>query len=668
MLTMAAIPSAQAADATQTSAAIGFEDGNIYAIGGSKCDREITTDTPDGSAKALKVTTTDNVSSLGLILKLKEGQKYEISAKIKPLECPTGFQAGMKVWLLQKSGNQSLQLSTLSGDEVLTMDKWSTVSGVLTSKGTEDGTFELRFGRHNNNNNGCRFVIDDITISPVKDYVVDINFDGSKIDNLGTSGTSVMDATTYEYFNRRNGQAIRFNNIANQNALIRINNVLLKPNTTYKITYDIAQLKGNCTGKVIRLGISRGGYHKASDGSDAKKQIENATSSLYKIPGTGWQKVTQYIKTSNPRIFNEVGYCNMFFEFFADESCTTRLSGDESLRFEMDNFKIEELDVPMGAFFELGQLPDYDKNAESITYNAEDNTLDVTVTSGADLQFGVGIDNGAEYVLSYDVKGTEGMTIQPLLLGKIDDSIGKNESNGPTTLNGEWQHCTWKFTYACDPIVYPQLLIRSRGNTGKYTIKNIKCVRKSSVTAYTGNKLTSGQTAAIAFSDYAENGNGYVYSIYAKNSADEKIIYASGMTTQKAVNYKVSAPAGTVLYASVAAIGADNSQSAFSETMLGTVEAVKEFAIRLAINHDADEMPTGGSAVIENDGQPRTLRLFFAQYNGSTLVDVTSETFNIAAGEDNTFTVNAELADNLDSVRLFAWDGNGTPYTAAIEE
>lgn len=673
MLTAAAIPAAQAASATQTSVAIGFEDGNIYAVGGSWCDREITDIAADGSSKALMVTTTNQPAGVGVKLKLIKDQQYNVSAKVYPIKCASGVQSGMKVWLLQdKSGYSSLQLSTLSGDEILPLNQWSTVSGIMTAKGTEDGTFEFRIGRNNNNNNGCKFIIDDIVITPVKKSVVDIDFDGSKLENKGTSGEPVMDATTGTYFNRRGGQAIRFTNIANQNALIRINNVLMKPNTTYKITYDIAQLKQNCIGKVIRLGLSRGGYHKTSDGTDAVKQLPNATSSLYTIPGTGWQKVTQYIKTSDPRMFDEVGYCNMFFEFFADESCTTRLSGDESLNFEMDNFKIEETDAPMDALFEQGQVPKYGNNNGTGEYNAAEGAIDVTTTGDVDMLLGVGMDNGVDYVISYDVKGTSGMKIRPYLNGRISDSLGKNESNGWTTLNGEWQSCTWKINYSCTPTVYPQLLIQAQG-AGSYQIKNVKCVKaaEAGARAFTSSELNSGETALISFSDFSGSNAGYVYSVYAKNADGDKVIYASGMTTQKAVNYNVNAPAGTVLYAAVTAMSDDNSETYPVEVRLGTVQAARQFSIALNINYGADN-PVSGSAVVQNDKNARKLRLFIAQYSdgGKKLIKVDSETFDIAANADSAaYTVDIkEFADETDSVRLFAWDENNMPYTGAISE
>ena len=161
-----------------------------------------------------------------------------------------------------------------------------------------------------------------------------------------------------------------------------------------------------------------------------------------------------------------------------------------------------------------------------------------------------------------------------------------------------------------------------------------------------------------------------MYSVYAKNASGDKVVYASGMTTQKAVNYKVNAPVGTVLYADVTAMSDDNSETYPIEVRLGTVQAVKQFSIALNFNYDSDGLTTGGSAVVQNDKNARKLRLFIAQYSdgGKKLIKVDSETFDIAANADSAaYTVDIkEFADKTDSVRLFAWDENNMPYTGAI--
>lgn len=671
LVTSSAIPAVHAADIVPTSAAIGFEDGNIYAAGLGGGTKTLSTDAADGSKYAIDVTLDSNAGEVIVDLGVKAGQTYEVSAKVKPIANGEAG-SGVRVLLNQASGgDEATQLKTASGAVTLTMSQWNTVSGTINATTTDTKKFRLRYGT-NNNNSGSHFLIDDIVIRPVisenDEYVVDMNFDNADLTNNGTSGTAdaLEDAYSAAYINNTGGKLIQVNNVYGDRHFITLKNVLLKPNTTYKITYDMNQMKGFAKGKCVRIKIGRGGYHYRFDGTtQSLRQLKDAYSDIYEIKDVGWESVTQYITTSDIDIFDEQGLGTLTFDFYQDSTCTKYVGGD-SLKFEFDNFKVQEVNIPNGAYFENGQLPKTSSGA-SVAYDAAEEALNVTASTAdgaSDVLFGLGIENNTDYVLSYDVKGTEGMGLKPIVYGSASGIGTYINAGNAITLTNDWQTYTTTFNYTTEPYTYPQLWMRVSGKAGNYQIKNIKVHKKltSGIYAISCGELKPEETSAISFADYASDSIGYVYSIYAKNSAGDKIVYASGTTDAKTVNYKVNAPAGTELYMSAAAIAADNTQSAFTETKLGTVTVVKEFSINLRFNRDADEYLTGGSAAVVNDNTERKLNLYIAQYNGNQLVKVNMNSFTIAPNAEDTFTVETTEQDGIDGVKLFAWDAANHPY------
>lgn len=88
---------------------------------------------------------------------------------------------------------------------------------------------------------------------------------------------------------------------------------------------------------------------------------------MIRIPDTSWHTVTQYIKTSDINAFDEYGYCDLSFGFFSDSTCSNNVGGD-TLTCQLDNFKVEEVNVLNGADFTNGQLPKTGTASATVAY------------------------------------------------------------------------------------------------------------------------------------------------------------------------------------------------------------------------------------------------------------------------------------------------------------
>ena len=286
LFTYSIVPIVHADDVVQTSKAIGFEENNIYSVSGGGITRTIVEDTDNGSKYALKVECTGAPSDLTVPVAVKEGQKYLVSARIKPIK--TGDSTGravMRVLLHQSSGSYPATILTYSGGlQTMEIGSWHNVSAEISATTTATENFMFRFG-DNNTNSGSEYIIDDIIITQIteKKYIVDINFDNESLYYSGTCTTVTAEADFstgvggyISYFSRNGGKGAEINGVYGGLKLINMKKVLLKPNTTYKISYDMLQMKTDAIGKAIRMGINRGGYHKRSDETtDAKRQLSN---------------------------------------------------------------------------------------------------------------------------------------------------------------------------------------------------------------------------------------------------------------------------------------------------------------------------------------------------------------------------------------------------------
>lgn len=679
LFTYSIVPIVHADDVVQTSKAIGFEENNIYSVSGGGITRTIVEDTDNGSKYALKVECTGAPSDLTVPVAVKEGQKYLVSARIKPIK--TGDSTGravMRVLLHQSSGSYPATILTYSGgSQTMAIGRWHNVSAEISATTTATENFMFRFG-DNNTNSGSEYIIDDIIITQIteKKYIVDINFDNESLYNSGTCTTVTAEADFstgvggyINYFSRNGGKGAEINGVYGGLKLINMKKVLLKPNTTYKISYDMLQMKTDAIGKAIRMGINRGGYHKRSDETtDAKRQLSNVYSDVYEIKDTSWHTVTQYITTSDINAFDEYGYCDLYFDVWSDSTCTKRIQG-AWLKCQIDNLKVEEVNVLNGADFESGKLPKTFESS-SANYNSEKGYLEVEVATAddkSDIMFGTGMETGTDYVLSYYIKGTEGLKIQALYNGIIETGVGAWGNIGSqVTLSDSWVQCTSVVNYTgSGAVTYPSIIFRPKENTGTYMLSDVRLMKKSDTYVYAqaDNGLYSGENTIVNFKDNTGvTPTGYTFNIYSKDLSGNKVIYWSGMTTQKAVSYKVSAPVGTKLYATVVAMASDNSQSAEYETELGTVAVLRKLSVNLSFA-DGDDIV--GVVNVSNDATQRNMILYLAQYDDDNrLVAVKiSDKKTIAANEDVSFEIRPDEVKGT-QIKLMAWDEMLHPYTA----
>lgn len=336
---------------------------------------------------------------------------------------------------------------------------------------------------------------------------------------------------------------------------------------------------------------------------------------------------------------------------------------------------IEPVDgIPNGAWFEQGQRP-YINGSATLTaeYNEADNALDVNVTSGgssADVNFGLGIDSGKKYVLSFDVKGDTGLKLRPIVQGSVG-SYGTYFNCNDLSLNGEWQKYSYTFGYPRADYTgvhtYPTLIIRALEGAGAYEIKNIRCVEKPEVGVYniSAANLTEKKSATLTFDDYASDSKGYTYTVYAKNDTGDKTVYAAGALAGRSVSFDVLAAAGVKLYAEAAAIAADGSMSAYTESEIGTVaEGEKTFAI----SHEPYELDEPFVVNVTNDGTERTIKLLAAEYDDDrALIAGHIKTFTLKPNTENKLELEFTLNDATAHIKCFAWDANNKPFFDAVE-
>ncbi len=688
------------------SMSLGFEDtkklsdGAITVVGNGGNTLDLV-EGADGSSQALDVKlASGSAKEITLPMNLTLGKEYVLSAKVMPKVVTESAQnAVMRVILYQgrtddysNTGYSTYTMSQASGTQ-MTVGEWNTVSMTFKptakSQGGTTGTVEgygrmaLRFGS-NNNNGGCEYAIDDIELRPKdngKKYVVDMNFDNDDLTNTGNGGGTVSVDAEYSYNDNNGGRNI-VGAVYGGNRFIKIDKLLLKPNTTYKVTYDVKAANGFANGKYMRMEVSRGGYHKRSDDKESKNQLENIKSEAYQFVDNEWHTLTYYFDTVNRiRPIDEYGYGNFSFAFAADESFGTTIQGDKA-RFWFDNFRIEELDTPYGSRFEDGKLPDVgNSSVMTKAYNQTDNCLDITINTetegGYETIFAAGIEQGVKYVIEYDVKGPEGNKIRSLV---TNDGLKGNDGTDLSkwmfldsnwfTLNGEWQKYRSEFTYTTDgkPHTYPKLCIRANLG-GLYQYKNIKCYKKPAAGVYniSAANLTEKKTATLTFDDYAADSKGYTYTVYAKNAAGDKTVYAAGALAGRSVSFDVLAAAGVRLYAEVAAIAADGSMSAYTESEIGTVaEGEKTFTI----SHEAYDGENPFVVNVTNNGTKRTIKLLAAEYDeDGILVAGHIKSFALEPNSENKLEL--EFTPDPDkgtaSIKCFAWDTNNKPFFGAVE-
>ena len=316
----------------------------------------------------------------------------------------------------------------------------------------------------------------------------------------------------------------------------------------------------------------------------------------------------------------------------------------------------------------------------TVAYDETAKAVDVTVTTAddkSDVLFGTGIEQNTDYVLTYDIKGTEGMKIQPLINGIITwQEVGTWGNIGdPVTLTSEWTSYSATVKYAgLGSVTYPFLTFRPKElpegeETYSYKLANVRLVKKSDAAVYAQatSALNSGEDTIINFKDCTGTTPvGYALTIYSKDTSGNKVIHKWGSTTQKAFRYNVDAPVGTKLYATVTAMSEGNVQSLAIETELGTVQLVKKLAVNLSFKPGDDIV---GVAAVENDNTERYMTLYLAQYDkDQKLVGITiSDKKTIAANQDTSFEITPDvLDDNTVSIKLMAWDDNMKPYAAAV--
>ena len=673
------------------SMSLGFEDtkklsdGAITVVGNGGNTLDLV-EGADGSSQALDVKLVNNAGEIVLPINLTLDREYILSAKIKPITVPDGNTAMLKGWLFQHipgtdqdTGYTQYTFSMANGGVTLPVGEWSTVSTTLKPTATSGnnntvenyGRIALRFGSTNSNAGG-EFVIDDITLRPKTtqaeeaNYALNLDFNNGQPEN-----TDMNSSYTFE-----NGYLQA--QVWKQHTLMTVKDVLLKPNTTYKISYKYQGLTGECVGAYMKTIIDRGGYHYQQDGkTQSKSQLTNIETEPFALTCSGnWETVTRYFTTSNIKAVDEFGYAKIYFRFAYDENFNTVING-KTVKFRIDDLVIEPVDgIPNGAWFEQGQRPYINESAPlTAEYNEVDNALDVNVASGgnsSDVNFGLGIDSGKKYVLSFDVKGDTGLKLRPVVQGSVG-SDGTYFNCNDLLLNGEWQKYSYTFGYPRADYTgvhtYPTLIIRAFEGTGAYKIKNIRCVEKPAAGVYniSAANLTEKKTATLTFDDYAADSKGYTYTVYAKNAAGDKTVYAAGALAGRSVSFDVLAAAGVRLYAEVAAIAADGSMSAYTESEIGTVaEGEKTFTI----SHEAYDGENPFVVNVTNNGTKRTIKLLAAEYDeDGILVAGHIKSFALEPNSENKLEL--EFTPDPDkgtaSIKCFAWDTNNKPFFGAVE-
>ncbi len=678
------------------SVGIGFEDNYINAVGKTNVTAELVNDAADSSAHALKVTTTATNGEITVPVNLKVGKKYTVTAKIKPTAVPDGNSSDLLVNLYQlpkdSNGNPisgtAWTTNSISG---FTLNEWKTVSTTFTVADTANigggnttavtgyGNIAFRFGNGNVGNVGNEMIIDDITITPVYEESSEYfdSFNISFDDESYAPATSIVVGNgNYSYIDDdKGGKALKAQDLWGGHEFIRVENFLMRPNSVYKIHYRVKGMTDATVGKYMRLIVDRNGKHKDKSGADAKSQPFGGN---YLWPDnalrltTDWQDVTYYYKTSDGKVTDEMGWANLYFRFSADGLVNSKLESNIIIRVAIDDYSIEPVSVPAGAMFSEGQLPG--KNSATIAVDDSDNnvlnvTQSVAENGTNDLVFGIPFEKGKKYTVSFDVKGTQGMTVRTIAFAPFNGNNYWPTAN-ELAISDEWQTYTATVDYAPVEYVYPQLLLRAK-NPGTYSIKNVNFreVKTDGIASITAPaEIIRNTYTAFTFTDNSASSAGYVYRIYAKNAAGNKVIYSDGTTTSQKAGFTAAAPVGTVLYAEVAPVSATGETGNFVEKELGTVTTTIQLSISARIHLNAEDKLQADVTVM-NDARQREAVIYIAQYDANDkLLAVIMETKQIPAYDDNIYTVTAELDDGeVASAKVMVWNDSLTPYCEYAE-
>lgn len=668
---------------------IGFEDNYINSVGKTDVATQLVNDAADSSAYALKVTSTAKNGEITIPVNLELGKKYTVTAKVKPTVVPDGNSSDLLVNLYQlpkdSNGNPvagtAWTTNSISG---FTVNEWKTISttfkvsdtanigGGNTTDVTCYGKLAFRFGNGNVGNVGNEMIIDDITVTPVYEESSEYfdSFNISFDDESYAPATSIeVGNGNYSYIDDgKGGKALKAQDLWGYHGFIRVENFLMRPNSVYKIHYRVKGMTEATVGKYMRLVIDRYGKHKNKNGADASVRAFDGN---YYWPDntlqltTDWQDVTYYYKTDDNRVTDEMGWANLYFRFSTDGAVNHEL-GSNAIRVAIDDYSIEPVSVPSRAMFSQGQLPG--ANSATVAVDANDNNvLNVTqsVAEGStnDLVFGVPFEKGKKYTISFDVKGTSGMTVRTVTFAQFN-GVNYWPTSSELAISDQWQTYTTTVEYNPDQYVYPRLFIRAK-NPGTYSIKNVSFqeVKDYGIASITAPaEIVRNTYASFTFADKSQTSAGYVYRIFSKNAAGKKVIYTGGTVTSQKAGFSVKAPVGTVLYAEVAPISAKGETGEFVEKELGTVTMPVQLSISASLQVNNDDQLQADVTVV-NDAEPRKAVIYISQYDeNGKLLAVEMVTKQIPAYDDNVYRIKTELDVDVNSAKVMVWDDNYIPY------